>query len=425
MTRDGDQAAGTLARAGRRVPAWARTVRVRLALTYSALLFAVAALLLGGVYLALSRSIQSRPLDPVTVKKFERGPGGTVRYRPGGDFQAADIADVQEYVNYSTLETLRTYSVIGLAALFVLSLVIGWWVAGRALRPVGAITASAREISATDLSRRIPETGPDDELRTLTGTINGMLDRIEAAFTAQRDLVDDVSHELRNPVAVVQSNVDAVLARDDVTAQERARAAAVVHRATGRMTRLLEDLLAMARVRSGAFVEQQVDLSLLARQTVEEARVLATERGLRLTLRLDPGPVVIADAQALSRAIGNLLSNAVRLAPGASEVTVASGSRSGWAWLAVRDEGPGIAEEDRGWVFDRFGRPPESTGRTGGHGLGLAIARQVVEAHEGRIALFSELGVGSTFVLWLPDRALAGSRDRTEAVPAGDPLGRR
>ena len=110
MTRDGDQAAGTLARAGRRVPAWARTVRVRLALTYSALLFAVAALLLGGVYLALSRSIQSRPLDPVTVKKFERGPGGTVRYRPGGDFQAADIADVQEYVNYSTLETLRTYS---------------------------------------------------------------------------------------------------------------------------------------------------------------------------------------------------------------------------------------------------------------------------------------------------------------------------
>jgi signal transduction histidine kinase len=425
MTRDGDQAAGALARAGRRVPAWARTVRVRLALTYSALLFAVAALLLGGVYLALSRSIESRPLDPVTVKKFERGPGGTVRYRPGGDFQAADIADVQEYVNYSTLETLRTYSVIGLAALFVLSLVIGWWVAGRALRPVGAITASAREISATDLSRRIPETGPDDELRTLTGTINGMLDRIEAAFTAQRDLVDDVSHELRNPVAVVQSNVDAVLARDDVTAQERARAAAVVNRATGRMTRLLEDLLATARVRSGAFVEQQVDLSLLARQTVEEARVLATERGLRLALRLDPGPVVIADAQALSRAIGNLLSNAVRLAPGGSEVTVASGSSSGWAWLAVRDEGPGIAEEDRGWVFDRFGRPPEPNGRTGGHGLGLAIARQVVEAHEGRIALFSELGVGSTFVLWLPDRALAGSRERTDAVPAGDPLGRR
>ena len=392
MTREAEGPDGALSRAGRRLPAWARTVRVRLALTYSALLFAVAALLLGGVYLALSSSIESRPLDPVTVKKFERGPGGTVRYRPGGDFQAADIDDVQEYVNHSTLESLRTYSVIGLGVLFVLSLVIGWWVAGRALRPVGAITASAREISATDLSRRIPETGPDDELR--------------------------------NPVAVVQSNVDAVLARDDVTSEERAQAAVVVHRATGRMTRLLEDLLATARSRSVAFVDQPVDLSLLARQTVEEVRVLATERGLRLRLRLDPGPVVIADAQALSRAIGNLLSNAVRLAPGGSEVTIASGSRDGWAWLAVRDEGPGIAEEDRVRVFDRFGRPPEAP-ETGGHGLGLAIARQVVEAHEGRIALFSELGVGSTFVLWLPDRALAGSRERADAAPTGDPLGRR
>ena len=238
-------------RVGRHLPAWARTVRVRIALTYSALLFAVAALLLGSVYLALSSSIEARTLDPVTVQKFEKSVGGTVRYKPGGDFQAADITDVQEYVNYSTLETLRTYSVIGLAALFVLSLVIGWWVAGRVLRPVGAITANAREISATDLSRRIPETGPEDELRTLAATINGMLARIEAAFTAQRELVDDVSHELRNPVAVVQSNVDAVLARDDVTAQERAQAAAVVTRATGRMTRLLEDLLAMARSRSG------------------------------------------------------------------------------------------------------------------------------------------------------------------------------
>jgi signal transduction histidine kinase len=190
------------------------------------------------------------------------------------------------------------------------------------------------------------------------------------------------------------------------------------------MTRLLEDLLATARSRSGAFVDQQVDLSRLARQTVEDVRVLADDRGLQLTLRLDPGPVVIADTQALSRAIGNLLSNAVRLAPGGSEVTVASGSRAGWAWLAVRDEGPGIPQEDHERVFDRFGRPPEPSD-TGGHGLGLAIARQVVEAHEGRIALFSEVRVGSTFVLWLPDRALAGSRERAEAPPPGDPLGRR
>jgi signal transduction histidine kinase len=414
---------GSVSRLGRRLPGWARTIRVRIALTYSALLFTVAALLLGGIYLALSGSIEARPLDPVTVQKFEKGPGGTVKYKPGGDFQAADITDVQEYVNYSTLESLRTYSVIGLAALFVLSLGIGWWVAGRVLRPVGAITASAREISATDLSRRIPETGPQDELRTLTATINGMLARIEASFTTQRELVDDVSHELRNPVAVVQSNVDAVLARDDVTREERAEAAAVVSRATTRMTGLLEDLLATARARSAAFVDEPVDLALLAQQVVEEFAQLAADRALRLTTRLPRGPLVIADPEALARAIGNLLSNAVRLAPPHSEVTVAAGSTAGWAWVAVRDQGPGVPAHLHERVFQRFSRSPDNPST--GHGLGLAITRQITEAHEGRVALFSAEAQGSTFVLWLPDREPAGPGQRDAQPPPTDPLGQR
>jgi signal transduction histidine kinase len=406
------------------LPAWLRTVRVRLALTYSALLFGIAALLLGGVYLAVSSSVESKPLDPVTVKKFEKGRDGIIRYRTGEDFQAADITDVQQYVNYTTLQSLRTYSVMALGVLFVLSLVIGWWVAGRALRPVGRITATAREISATDLSRRIGATGPADELRTLADTIDDMLARIESAFTAQRNLVDDVSHELRNPIAVVQANVDAVLSREDVGSDERAKAAVVVSRATARMARLVEDLLATARSRSGAFIEREVDLSQLARGAVEEFRVLAEGRGLRLTLRLAPGPVVIADAQALTRALSNILSNAVRLAPGGSEVTVASGSQQGWAWVAVRDEGPGIAVEDQERVFDRFGRTGEQNTHDG-HGLGLAIARQVVESHEGRITLFSTPRVGSTFVVWLPDRAIPGAAERDRTPPAEDPQGRR
>lgn len=415
---------GTLAD---RLPPWLRTVRVRLALTYSAALFGVTAVLLGAVYLALSSSIEAKPLDPVTVKKFERGPDGIIRYRGGGEFQAADITDVQQYVNYSTLQTLRSYSVLALAALFLVSLVIGWWVAGRVLRPVGRITASAREISATDLSRRIGATGPHDELRTLADTVDQMLGRIESAFTTQRRLVDDVSHELRNPIAVVQANVDAVLSRDDVAPAERAQSALVVSRATSRMARLVEDLLATARSRSGAFVEREVDLSALTAGAVEELRLLAEGRGLRLTLRLAAGPVVIADAEALTRAVGNILSNAVRLAPGASEVTVASGSQQGWAWVAVRDEGPGIAPEDQDRVFDRFGRTRATRAgeESDGHGLGLAIARQVVEAHEGRIALFSRPRVGSTFVVWLPDRAIDGPAERDRTPPSTDPLGRR
>jgi signal transduction histidine kinase len=138
------------------------------------------------------------------------------------------------------------------------------------------------------------------------------------------------------------------------------------------------------------------------------------------------------------RAVRNLMSNAVRHSPAGGELTVAVGSRTGWAWLAVRDDGPGIANDDQERVFDRFyttGTPDNGDGAPNGrdsdaldderpHGIGLAITRQIVEAHDGRLALFSTVGVGSTFVVWLPDRATAGPGDRGD-VPGEDPLGRR
>ncbi|HEX8488909.1 MAG TPA: ATP-binding protein [Propionibacteriaceae bacterium] len=403
-----------------RLPPWIRTVRVRLALTYSALLFGITALLLAGVYLALSSTIDAAPLDPVTVKKFTRAADGTIVYRPGEQFQAADLDSVQKAVNFTALQTLRDYSIAALVIMFGLSLAIGWWVAARALRPVERITSTAREITATDLSRRIAATGPRDELRTLADTIDDMLGRLEGAFQAQRTLVEDVSHELRNPVAVIQANVEAVLASEQSTPAERRDAAVVVTRATGRMSRLLDDLLATARKRSAAFVDREVDLAGLARAVAEEHTLLAAERSLRLDLRLSAGPVVYADPQSLDRALSNLLSNAVRLAPVGSSITVGVGSRQGWAWAAVGDEGPGIPDAERSEVFERFHRGP--TDQTGGSGLGLAIARQIAESHDGRLVLADRAGPGSTFVLWLPERAVAGAPDRSATPPELDPL---
>ena len=268
---------------------------------------------------------------------------------------------------------------------------------------------------------------PHDELRTLADTIDGMLQRLEDAFAAQRHLVDEVSHQLRNPVAVVRTNVDAVLANEHATLEQRRQAATVVSRATVRMGRMIEDLLATARQRSGAFEEVEVDLSVLARQAVEEYR-LATERaGVALDLRLESGPVVVADEEALTRALDNLLSNAVRLSARDSTLTVAVGSRGGWAWLVVRDEGPGIALEDQDRVFDRYfsntDPDPEDSGHNGS-GIGLAIARQIVEAHGGRLLLTSTVGVGSSFVIWVPDRSPARAGDRDASAPYDDPLGR-
>jgi methyl-accepting chemotaxis protein len=173
-----------VARLIERLPAWARTIRVRLALTYSALLFGITALILASVYFALSQTIQAAPLDPVTVKKFTRSSDGSIVYRTGEQFQAADLANVQKAVNFTALQTLRDYSIIALVIMFGLSLLIGWWVAGRALRPVALINDTTREITATDLSRRIATSRPKDELGTLTDTINGMLGRLDNAFRA-------------------------------------------------------------------------------------------------------------------------------------------------------------------------------------------------------------------------------------------------
>jgi signal transduction histidine kinase len=415
-----------------RLPSWTQTIRFRLTLTYSAVLIALSALLLGGVYFALSALLDAKPLDPITVNKVYRGTDGQLKVKPNVVIQAAEISSIESAVNHQTLQTLRNYSAAGMGALFIVSLGTGWWLSGRALRPVRRITATAQEITATDLSRRIALEGPRDELRNLADTVDDMLERLESAFVAQRQLVDDASHELRNPLAVIQANVDAVLAHDDTPSEDRAQATAIVARAIQRMTRLVEDLLASARRSSPAFVDADVDLATIAGEAAEEYALLAADRELHLVRRLSPGPTAAGDASALRRAVDNLLSNAVRLARGGSELVLAVGSRNGWAWIAVRDEGPGIAEDDADRVFDRFFRSgarqsPATVQSTGQRraGLGLAIVRQIVESHGGTVTLHSELGVGSTFILWLPERSLTNTTRRTPTPPNEDPLGPR
>ncbi|WP_433721579.1 sensor histidine kinase [Actinoplanes sp. CA-051413] len=389
-----------------------RSIRFRLTVIYSTLLFALAGAALAITYSAVAMTTDAAPLTTTQAKLFEnRVYQGQVPY--------ADIADIEAAVNYNTLQNLRTYSLIALGVLFVASLGIGWVLSGRVLRPVGAMARTAREIQATDLSRRIKLGGPRDELRDLADTIDSMLDRLDEAFQSQRQLIDDASHELRSPLAIIRTNLDASLTPAEATPEERERAVAVVDRATTRMSRLVEDLLATARRDAHGLSDADVELTTIAREAGEESFI--TDRGLRLRYHL-PGELhLIGDADGLRRAVGNLLSNAVRLAPGSSTVTVATGRTGSWLWLAVADEGPGIAPDDLPRVFDRFwrGRPESGAERSRQRrtGLGLAIVRQIVESHGGQVAAFSELGQGSTFVLWLP----AADRTDNEAPPAVSP----
>jgi signal transduction histidine kinase len=372
---------------------------------YSTLLFVLAGAGLVMAYVAVEAATDPKPVtqsyEAELVKRKADG-----REFPVGTMEVAAVEDIEAAANLRTLESLRDYSSLAVGGLFLLSLGIGWVLSGRALRPALTIARTAREIQATDLSQRINLSGQRGELRDLADTVDSMLDRLDDAFRAQRQLIDDASHELRSPLAIIRAHLDASLTSPDASDAERERAVQVIDRATNRMSRLVEDLLATARRDATALADTDVSLSAVAREAGEEFAVLAAERGLRFTYDLAEDLAVIGDHDALRRAVGNLLSNAVRLSPGGATIRVATGRGEGWLWLSVTDQGPGIPTDDQARIFDRFWRRAGSAPLDDRHtGLGLAIVRQIVESHGGRVVVSSSVGEGSTFLLRFPERS--------------------
>jgi len=389
-------------------PPWATSVRARLTGLYSLVLFVLMTGVLALVYAGVRADIADEPVAK-KLKVAGRKPDGSPLFvREAGEFTRFEQA-----VNERTLDTLRDAALISLVALALLSLVVGWVLAGRALRPVARITDVAAQIAANDLDRRIALPGPDDELKRMADTFDRMLDRLAAAFAAQQQLVDDASHELRNPLAVMRTNLDVALRDQDPSVEQLRQTVVVTSRALDRMTRQVDDLLATARRPDVQLHDSDVELLSVLQETAEEFEGAAAVRALRLQVRGAGALVVSGERDALKRAVGNLVDNAVRLAPAGSEVLLATGAEGSWRWLAVADSGPGILAEEQERVFER------AWSANGSSGLGLAIVRQVVEAHGGAVRLHSADGGGSTFVLWLPAH---GSRGVMWAAPVTDPL---
>jgi signal transduction histidine kinase len=374
-----------------RLPEWARSIRFRYTLLYSGVLFGLAAVLVAAIYLVLLMALRGEPVSAGRVCKY------------GECIRLVSLSEFERLVNSQTLTKLRNYSFSALGVLFVASLGVGWVVAGRVLRPIGRITAVARDIQATDLSRRIELPGPEDELKQLADTFDAMLARLDAAFAAQRQFTADASHELRNPLAIIRTNVDVALADPHADPDDLRHTITVVKRASDRMARLVDDLLALARRQEPTLEHEPVDLGVAVTEASDDFVVPAAARNIVLDRAIAPGVVVTGDRDALKRAVANLLDNAVRLAPAGSRIRLATGSEGDRAWIAVADEGPGIAPEDQPHVFDRFWRADRARSRAdGGTGLGLAIVRQIAQSHGGSIRLQSKVGVGSSFVIWLP-----------------------
>jgi signal transduction histidine kinase len=286
-------------------------------------------------------------------------------------------------------------ALVGVGALIVAG-AVGWVVAGRVLAPVRAVRTTAERISETDLRRRIEVRGNDD-IAQLARTFNSMLDRLEGAFGTQRRFLDDAGHELRTPITVIRGHLE-VMGDDPV---EREAAMRLVLGELDRMKRIVDDLVLLAKARAPDFVQPgEVELAELTVELLANARVLA-DRQWRIAELSEE--TVLADGERLTQALAQLADNAVAATRTNDVIEVGSAVRDGRIELWVRDSGPGVDDEVRDRIFDRFARGDGDQAREGA-GLGLAIVASIAEAHGGRVRLDSTPDHGAKFTLDLPLR---------------------
>ncbi|MBN2848191.1 MAG: HAMP domain-containing histidine kinase [Coriobacteriia bacterium] len=294
----------------------------------------------------------------------------------------------------------RALASVGLAAI-VLGSLLSYWVARAALAPLARVAATAGHISDARLAERVSYDGPRDEVGSMVAALNAMLDRLEAAFGEQRRFVADASHELRTPLSVVRGNLE-LLERERVSDADRAEALDAVRDELRRMERLIDDLLALARLESGALRRpfQPLDVGVLLAEVAARARVLGD---LNITVEAPDDVWVTGDPDLLEQALANIVRNAVRHTADGGTIRLASHAEGDHVCLAVSDDGPGIPEAHLPRVFDRFYRGPTRRDEAGGgSGLGLAITRRLVELHGGSVRAENGAGGGAVFTVELP-----------------------
>jgi heavy metal sensor kinase len=290
----------------------------------------------------------------------------------------------------------------GIVAL-VVSLLGGWFLAGRAFAPVARISEAAAAMAGGDLGARIAVERTESELEQLALALNQAFDRLHLAVDNERRFTADASHELRTPLATISAEIEWALTRDRSTDEYR-RCLTTAQRAVERMRRVVEHLLMLARADSAHLVLQRAPVSLahLVNDALGIVRPLAEQKQVTIEARLDPA-TVIGDRDRLTDLVTNLCSNAIQYNRSGGQVHVDVWPEGNEACLRVRDTGIGINADDLPRVFERFYRADKArTTHSGGAGLGLAIAKWIVEAHDGRITCQSALGEGTEILVRLP-----------------------
>ena len=292
-----------------------------------------------------------------------------------------------------------------LPALVALASIVGYWLSGRALRPINEIIGTVRGIGARNLSVRLPIPKSRDELRLLTETLNEMLARIESSVKRIRQFTADASHDLRTPVAVIRSTAELALRRPRTHAEYR-KALERNLKTSVETSYLVENLLTLARADSGvAGLEfRKIDLLPRLQKAVEETAILAACKNIRIASTISAGPLLVsADAVALDRVFRIVLENAVKYTPQDGQVTLSLKRNERHAELYVQDTGIGILESDLPHIFERFYRADKARSRElGGTGLGLSIGRWIANSHGGEIKVESSVPGRTVFLVRIP-----------------------
>ena len=376
-----------------RLRIWPQKVRTRLALLYAVLFLISGSALLALTYGLVAANLPAKPAS--SASRFDSNQLAKLSVAcklphpdPGTVAACKSAFTVGgETVRQRALDSLLIFSLVGLGVMTVVSGGLGWYVSGRVLRPVRAITETARRASDQHLGERLALTGAQDELKELADTFDEMLERLDQAFAAQRRFVANASHELRTPLTVMRTAIDVALAKPNRTTQQLEDMAARVRRSIDQAENMIEALLVLAISDQGATSSELLDLSAVAEDALELAAPGITRLGLSVEADLAPAEAT-GDQQLIERMVWNLVDNAVRHNEPGGWIRISTGQCPGGAVLRIANSGavvPSDAVPTLSEPFRRIRKQPD-----GGVGLGLSIAQSVSIAHGAQLDVRSQ-----------------------------------
>jgi signal transduction histidine kinase len=411
----------------RRLPA--RTIRLRLTLVYGGLFVASGAALLAITYVLVRHATdqvlvgtkantsfvvgntsnsQTAPRRRPKVHAVVGKGGSPVKLTPQqAKAQGRRDRALAKSQHHAELRQLLEQSGVALAIMAALSIILGWLVAGRVLRPLRTISNAAREISASSLHRRLALEGPDDELTQLANTFDDLLERLEASFAAQRQFVANASHELRTPLTFERTLLEVALADPNASAETLRQTCERLLANSEHQEGLIDALLILSRSQRGLDRREPFDLAAVSEEVLAAMRKQAERRGIHLRVRLQPAET-LGDARLAERLIGNLVENGIRHNHAGGRLDVQTTTKADRSVVSVTNSGPTVPADEVERLFQPFHRGTNRTEHSEGIGLGLSIVKAVAAAHDATVTARPRPDGGLQIEVGFPQPGTAG-----------------